>query len=221
MYLYGIYACLEDNIIYTTFIWELIKLYNIHCIPSYYRDAVEENHKVPFEFVKWEYRVDFESPMLQPFEKNFVRTRSAAPIKKSQATDWQWKHRNLAGLFRINSYQDIVDTLKGTFGDACSELNFFALGNTDSSKLTRRLNSYFKPDLYKILDEEDVFIHLLIGFDLAYYSCITIKSKRPLGLKINLLTDSLSKKVETYQNNIAAVKTIDEFLSEMRKINAP
>jgi hypothetical protein len=159
--------------------------------------------------------------MQKPFERNFVRARAAAPLKKSEASEWQWKHKNLAGLFKINSYQDLVNALRGTFGDSCSEMNLFALGKTDSAKLTRKLNSFFKPDLNKILDEEDVFVHLLIGFDLAYYSCITIKSKRPLGIKINLLTESLSKKVKTYQNNIEAVKTLDEFLCEMRKINAP
>ncbi len=40
-----------------------VELYEViqHTLHSilYYRDAVEENHKVPFEFVKWEYRVDF------------------------------------------------------------------------------------------------------------------------------------------------------------------
>src|SRR4030095_8344807 len=113
---------------------------------------------------------------------------------------------------------DIIGLELATFGDATSEITFFGL-DSDKSKIVSQLSTSEKPTLDKILSYQDIFIDLVVGHDMGYFNCITIKSKNDISSTLNMLTNELYNKGLDYEQNLPNVKTIDDFTTEMRKIN--
>ena len=153
----------EDNIIYTTLIWQLLKGKAAFGIPNYYRDEAKDILKKDFEFIIWEYDLEYEYDMTEPKDNGFVEGRSCIPIRP-EPTEWQKNHKHLAGLFTIDKYQDIIGLELATFGDASSEITFFGL-DSDNNNLVDKLSTSEKPTLDKILSDHDIFIDLVIGHD--------------------------------------------------------
>ena len=106
-----------------------------------------------------------------------------------------------------------------TFGDATSEISFFGLNTNDKNHLIQKLSTTKRPDLTDILEQEDVFIDLLIGQDMGYWTCLSVYSKTDISSQIKNITTDIYNKCKLYEENIDNIKTIDEFINEMKKIN--
>src|SRR5690606_17777468 len=142
--------------------------------------------------------------MPEPKDNGFVQGRSCIP-SRPEPTEWQKNHKHLAGLFKIDKYQDIIGLELATFGDATSEITFFGL-HSDKSKLVEQLSASEKPTLNHILNDHGIFIDLVIGEDMGYYNCITIKTKNDITTTLNVLTNDLNNKGLDYENNLSNVK---------------
>jgi hypothetical protein len=211
----------EDNIIFSTFIWQLIKDKKSFGIPCYYRDEAKEILKKDFDFIAWEYDLEYdecEKRMTEPKDNGFVKGRSCIPIRP-EPSEWQKKHKELAGLFEIESYSDIIGLELATFSDANSEISFFGLGTNNKNNLIQKLTTPQRPNLTEILENNDIFIDLLIGQDMGYWTCLSVYSKTDISNQINSITTDLYNKCKHYEENIDSIKTIDDFINEMKKIN--
>lgn len=208
----------EDNIIFSTFIWQLIKDKISFGIPCYYRDEAKEILKKDFDFIAWEYDLEYEHYMKEPKDNGFVKGRSCIPIRP-EPSEWQKKHKELAGLFEIESYSDIIGLELATFGDATSEISFFGLQTNNKNYLIEKLTTPQTPNLTDILENDDIFIDLLIGQDMGYWTCLSVYSKTDISNQIKSITTDIYKKCKHYEENIDNIKTIDDFISEMKKIN--
>ncbi|GGH69833.1 hypothetical protein GCM10011379_27520 [Filimonas zeae] len=206
----------EDNIIYITLVWQLLKSKTAFAIPNYYRDEAKDILNKAFHFIKWEYDLEYEHMMTEPQDNGFVKSRSCITISP-EPSSWEQEHKHLAGLFEIEKYQDIIGLELATFGDASSEITFFGLDNYNL-KLVNQLSTNEKPTLDEILGERDIFIDLLIGQDMGYYSCITIKAKEDIWETLNTLTIELYKKGLNYEQNLHNIESIDDFATEMKTI---
>lgn len=211
----------EDNIIFSTFIWQILKDKNSFGIPCYYRDDAKEILKKDFDFIAWEYDLEYdeyEIRMTEPKDNGFVKGRSCIPIRP-EPNDWQKENKDLAGLFQIESYSDIIGLELATFGDASSEISFFGLNINDKNYLIQKLSTSQRPYLIDILEENDIFIDLLIGQDMGYGTCLSVYSKTDISNNLQKITTDIYNKCKLYEENIDTIKTIDEFINEMKKIN--
>jgi len=211
----------EDNIIFSTFIWHILKGKKSFGIPCYYRDEAKEILKKDFDYIAWEYDLEFdeyEIHMTEPRDNGFVRGCSCIPIRP-EPSESQKKHKDLAGLFQVESYSDLIGLELATFGDATSEISFFGLSSNDKNYLIQKLSTTERPELTDILEQEDVFIDLLIGQDMGYLTCLSVYSKRDFSCQIKSITTDIYNKCKLYEENIDSIKTIDEFINEMKKIN--
>lgn len=208
----------EDNIIFSTFIWQLIKEKISFGIPCYYRDEAKGILKKDFDFIAWEYALEYEHHMTEPKDNGFVKGRSCIPIRP-EPSEWQKKHKELAGLFEIESYSDIIGLELATFGDATSEISFFGLHKNNKNYLIQKLTTSQTPNLTDILENNDIFIDLLIGQDMGYWTCLSVYSKTNISAQIKSITTDIYNKCKHYEENIDNIKTIDDFINEMKKIN--
>ena len=211
----------EDNIIFSTFIWQILKDKKSFGIPCYYRDEAKAILKKDFDFIAWEYDLEYdecEIHMAEPKDNGFVKGRSCIPIRP-EPSEWQKKHKDLAGLFQVESYSDVIGLELATFGDATSEISFFGLNTNDKNFLIQKLSTTKRPDLTDILEQEDIFIDLLIGQDMGYWTCLSVYSKTDISSLIKNITTDIYNKCKLYEENIDGIKTIDEFINEMKKIN--
>lgn len=207
----------EDNIIYSSILWRLLKGKNSFGIPNYYKNAPWKTLLKDFDFILWEYDIEYDNYMTRPKDNGFVKGRSCILLYR-EPNEWQSKHKDYAGLFKIGTYNDIIGLELAVFGDVSSEISFFGLVNNDKEYLIDKLTDKNRPELKDILNQHDIFINLLIGHDMGYYASLSVYSREDISEQINRVSAEIYSKCIAYEDKVYRINTIDEFINEIKKI---
>jgi hypothetical protein len=111
-------------------VWALIEGRNRYAIPCYHRDEVAQClglDRKATQLVRWEYEVDVELPDWGTADYGFLR-----PAGDTSDID----HVGFAGLFEVNSLQQLIDIDRVIACDNTSELTEF--GHHDSGRRASR-----------------------------------------------------------------------------------
>lgn len=204
----------EEVAVYLGLIWRLTEGRSRHAIPCYYRDDAGRAMGKGCLFVAWEYEVDAEEPDPDLRDKGFVPARSVVPIRP-EPTAYESEHRSQAGLFRVESYDDLVAVTRATLGDASAEVSVFALAEDRRDHLVEGLRGRRPPELADLLTDGDIFIDLTIGVDMGYLDSLIVYSRDDLSDRLDHLAREYEAAIEAYEGRVPEVTTVEGMLREL------
>ncbi len=205
---------MEEMAVYLGFVWQLCEEKPCYAIPNYYRDLAKQLTGLDFDFVKWEYEIEAEEPGLA-VDKGFVRARACTNLLPS---DWESKHKDEAGLFQINSFEQLISLQNTTLGDASSEISLFCIPFERKTDLLHLLNSGQCPILIDFLNPGELFVDIGVGVDRGYYDFILIKSAIDIKDKLQNLLWLYTQAIADYEGNISNLKTMEDALQAITKL---
>jgi hypothetical protein len=198
----------EEVAIYLGLIWRLSGYFTKYGIPGYYRETTAEILSKKFDNVLWEYKVENEDLFKD--------------MGFESAESWQGDPGRVvdgAGLFEVGSFHDLVLMQNSVQRDASSNLNLFCLKSPQrKNDLIRTLNDKEKPDLNRILQNEEIFINLAVGSDPGYCDALLIKSKQDIEKQLNKILEEYKTSISNYEKSVGKIKTLDQFLAAIAKI---
>jgi hypothetical protein len=231
----------EEAALYLGFAWNLSQGLDHFVIPRYDRDDAAKSAQLPFEFIKWEYKVDVDH--LHTFrtmrrfinnrraffflfnlltkdlvtDKGFIPARSSVQVSPPPS-DWEEQHRHEAGLFHIQAFNELGKLYQGLLMDARSEINIFCLKPGRSTDLLAFLTSSIQPDLSKFLIEDEIFIDIVLGIDMGYRDSILIKSPRNIWAKVRSLSLQYEQAVSAYEHDSLQIQTLELALARLHEL---
>lgn len=205
---------MEEMAVYLGFVWQLCEEKPCYAIPNYYRDLAKQLTSLDFDFVKWEYEIEAEEPGLA-VDKGFIRARACTHLPPS---DWESRHNDEAGLFQINSFEQLVSLQCATLGDASSEISLFCISSERKTTLVHFLNSDPCPRLTDLLKPGELFVDIGVGVDRGYYDFIKIKSVTDIKNRLHNLVRQYKRAIADYEGNISNLKTMEDALQAIAKL---
>ena len=208
------------NAIYLGLAWRITQGLDRFGIPTWTRDDASDETGKSFDFVKWEYSTNVDGKIL---DQGFIPASSSpGPIDPHSDTYldvWKYEHRNLAGLFSLESFVEFVGIQKPSLVEAFSETNYFALESNKSLEgLVAALNSNTRPELADILGANDIFIDLFVGLDMGYPDSVLIKSKRNLKPQLNMLVNEYQVSIEKFEARMADIYEMNDFTKAITEL---
>ncbi len=206
---------MEEMAVYMGFVWQLCEGKPCYAIPNYYRDLAKQLTGIDFDFVKWEYEIEAEEPGFA-VDKGFVPARACTHLPPS---DWESRPKDEAGLFRSDSFEQLISLQKATLGDASSEISLFCIPSERKTTLLHVLNSDQCPILTEFLKPGELFVDIGVGVDRGYYDFILIKSASDdIENRLQNLVWQYTQAIADYEGNISNLKTIEDALQAMAKL---
>lgn len=170
-----------DASIYLGFAWALIADRAVYGIPSYYRDAAQRLLERSPQLILWEYAIDPETNDYDGGDIGFVRARTNSPTAPSDL--------DRAGLFPIESFDDLVRLRSAVRGDASGQVSLFVLHDRAAlDPLLAQLRGPTQPRLSQLLGPNDLFIQLTLSEDLGLSTSLGIYAGRDISTEIAALT---------------------------------
>jgi hypothetical protein len=209
----------EEVAVYLGLIWQLTEGRSRYAIPCYYRDDATRALGKGCLFVAWEYEVDAEEPDGDQRDKGFVPARACVPIRP-EPTAYEWEHRAQAGLFRIDTYRELVCLTRATLGDASAEVCVFAVSDDRRDELVDALRGRRPPNLSELLGDGDLFIDLTIGVDLGYYDSLIVYSRADIAERLNRLAGEYEAAIAAYEAHVPNITTVEDMLRELDTLAA-
>ncbi|WP_354697209.1 hypothetical protein DSM112329_02837 [Paraconexibacter sp. AEG42_29] len=207
----------EEVAVYLGLIWRLTQGRARHAIPCYYRDDATRILGEGCLFVAWEYEVDAEDVDSNSRDRGFIPARSAVPIRP-EPTAFEWEHRAQAGLFRVDTYDDLVGVTRATLGDASAEISVFATAGGLRDDLVDALRAPRAPDLEDLLSEGDLFADLTIGVDIGNYDSLIIYSRDDITEQLAQLAQEYETAIDAYEARVPTVTTVESMLGELDRL---
>jgi hypothetical protein len=204
----------EEMSVYLGFVWQLCEEKPSYAIPNYYRDEAKQLTGLDFDLVKWEYEIEADQPGLA-VDRGFIHATACTHILSS---DWESKHKDQAGLFRIDSFERLVLLQRATLGDAASEISLFCIPSERKTALLHFLNSDQCPILADFLKPGELFVDIGVGVDRGYYDSILIKSVTDIEDRLQNLVQQYTQAITDYEGNVSNLKTMEDALQAMTKL---
>lgn len=203
----------EALAVWRAFAWALTANRSRYAIPAYYRDEAAQHLGIDREavqLVRWEYEVDSEHSEWPAADVGFVPGRASVPMRP-WSDQWERDHAGFAGLFKLDSFEDLLNLHLAVSFDASSELTLFALSDQDrAALLVAALNQDDRPDLADILQPGDIFVDLTVAHDLGFTSKLTVKASEAVE-EIDQLADHFSQAFRRYLGKLDRVESFEEF----------
>lgn len=98
------------------------------------------------------------------------------------ANEGNSREQRLYGLDRFLSLNRMPEE---TFGEAVSQCSLFGLKNERAAHLQDALHSPEKPKIEDLLEDHDIFIHMVVAKEIGYYNTLLIKSSKDIESTIN------------------------------------
>ena len=139
--------------------------------------------------------------------------RATTPIP---ASDYERDHRAQAGLFAIETFEDLVSVTLATLGDASAEVTLLALLADDRlDRVLDRLRGRCRPRLEGILETGDRFFDLTVGVDLGHWDSLIVASKDDLSGEIAAAARRFERAVEQYERRVDQTTTVPALLDAL------
>ncbi|MFY1652145.1 hypothetical protein ACN27J_14770 [Solwaraspora sp. WMMB762] len=213
----------EALAVWRAFAWALTAGRSRYAIPAYYRDQAAQLLGIDREavqLVRWEYEVDSESSEWPAADVGFVPGRACVPMRPPP-DQWERDHAGFAGLFTLDSFDDLLNLHLAVAGDASSEVTLFALSDPDRAELlAAALNQDDRPDLADILQPGDIFVDLTVAHDLGFTSTLTVKATEAVE-EIDQLADHFSQAFRRYLGKLDRIDSFGEFCEAIDDLLAP
>lgn len=94
-------------------------------------------------------------------------------------------------LYTLESFLSLSRLPEGTLGEAVSQCSLFGIRNERTATLQHALQSAHKPKLEKLLEEDDVFLHIVAAKEIGYYNTILIRSVKDIEVDIHAFQNVL------------------------------
>jgi hypothetical protein len=208
----------EEMAVYLGLVWELSAGLHRYAIPAYYRDGAAKLLGQEPRFIAWEYEVDAAAE--DPVERDvgFVGARAGTHIPPSA---YERDHRAQAGLFAIDTFDDLVSVTLATLSDASAEVTLFALADDEGiERLLDRLRGRRRPLLEEVLRPGDRFFDLTVGVDLGYWDSLIVASKDDLSAEVESIARRFERAVEHYESRVDQTSTVGTMLDELARLAA-
>jgi hypothetical protein len=213
-----------QNAVYMAIAWKLTSGFHQLGIPHWTRDDSSEEIRKAFDFIKWEYSAADQKRAWVIKNPGFIRASSSAgPVKLGKKTvfldKWKFQRRRLAGLFKLNSFQEFIGIQKPSLTQAYSEMNYFGISDEGRlPKIIKTLNSVFRPKLAQVLGSTDIFIDVYVGLDLGYPDSILIKSMTDIGPRVDALTKEYQLSIGRYETRMTEIYAMDDFTNAIAEL---
>jgi hypothetical protein len=70
-----------------------------------------------------------------------------------------------------------------------------------------------RPELHELLRPDEIFVDITIGVDLGYHDSIMIASAEDHRPALQELVADLERRIETYEERVPRIETMEQFLS--------
>lgn len=207
----------EDAAILLGLAWRLTAGRTRSAIPCYYRDQAARALGREGTFVAWEYEVDAADPDPDGRDAGFVPARAVVPTHPAP-TAFEREHAARAGLFRLDSYVDLVAVTRATLGDAPAEVSVFAVAEERQESHVAALCASEPPDLEGMLGDGDVFVDLTIGVDLGYTDSLIVWSRDDLSERLARLAEEFEAAATAYESRVPRTTTVEALLRELDRL---
>lgn len=205
------FATGENVLLYMLLIWELNKGKNLLGIGIWETDLIQQYLEQTPNLVNWEYKLEHEYVIKDNYTwKNIGFEKAESPVITQYNKPVNKTPTDKTGLFKIKTFYELADFLKPDFGDAFNLSNFYITENSDS--IIAKLQTDSKPNFDILLNNQDIFIGLLIGEDMGYYDYLLISSKVDLTEKLNPIIDKINDFAKDYISKIRTVKNSNEMI---------
>jgi hypothetical protein len=205
------------------FAWALTAGRSRYAIPAYYRDQAAQLLGIDREavqLVRWEYEVDSERSEWPAADVGFVPGRACVPMRP-WSDQWERDHAGFAGLFELDSLDDLTNLHLAVSFDASSELTLFALSDPGRAELlVAALNQDDRPTLADILQPGDIFVDLTVAHDLGFTSKLTVKAPEIVE-EVDQLADHFSQAFRRYLGKLDRIDSFEEFYAAIDDLLAP
>ena len=201
----------ENILLYMLLIFELANNKNILGVGSWETDEIEKCINQKPNLINWEYKLEHEYII----KGDYIR-RDLGFVKAKSPTIYKYKKRinrtptNRTGLFSLKTFNHLVDFLKPGFSDATSLTNYYIV--SEDISLIKKLKSKKKPKFDFLLQEQDIFISLLIGEDVGYFDYLLIKSKSDLTNKLQAISTKINAFAKDYIESIKEIETPEKMI---------
>jgi hypothetical protein len=194
-------------------------------IPRYDRDQVAAYLGMPREqtaFIRWEYELDYESAPFDVADHGFVPARSAIPTCPAPS-DWERRHRDLAGVFPVQTLNTLHRIDAAISFDVASEMSLIGLTDRSFADLQDCLNGQDAPLLADLLGNVGVFAHLTVVRDrfLGHHTYFAVASKRDLSESLDVLAQHYGDQWARYRAEMPAQSSFQDFVAAMERLLAP
>ena len=208
------------NAIYLGLAWRITHGLHRFGIPTWTRDEASKQINKSFDFVQWEYSTNRNGRFLdQGFVPASTDPGPIEPQSNAYLDVWRYEHRNLAGLFSIESFIQFIGIQKPSLIEAYSETNYFAIVDRRNIKrLLAALNASARPKLDDFLGTEDIFIDIFVGLDIGYPDSVVIKSKKNLEPQLYMLVDEYQASIEKFAARMIDIYKIDDFTAAVAEL---
>lgn len=199
----------ENILLYTLFIWDLMKMESLLGVGIWETDTVEEViGKVPI-YINWEHHLTHQEEIdgVKLSDDGFIRAKSSVRLVGSQRVNRCPVDKT--GLFKIENFQELVGLNRIT-NDASFSFNYYI--GSDETSLIKLLVGEINPEK-KLLDFCDIFVSLIAGQDLGYCDYLVVKSKRDISKDISMSANKVNGFASTYIDKIKHVKNSKEMIA--------
>lgn len=206
----------EEGVVYLGLCWRIVQEQHLECyaIPSYHRDEAALLLKKPFDFVSWEYRVKAEDPH-QIEDQGFIPARSRVYVSTPPP---HWQYHQQAGLFKIETFSDLVALQKATLSDATSEITLFCVPPDRKQALVAFLNTTSRPEVAQFLASGEVFIDLLIGIDMYYYDSLLLKTLADTSVYVDALAQEYNQAIAHFEACVDTIQDMETYLQVLSRL---
>ncbi len=189
--------------------WALTEGRDRAVIPSYYRDEAARElgrSAESTDFVRWQYEVgcDYRDPARGDI--GFVEGRAGVPIRP-KPTEFQAAHAGEAGVFRIDSFEQLTKVHLAVSGDASSEVSVFGLHASQErfSDLLAGLRLERRPSLDDLLAEGELLVHTGLDHDGFGLSSMVVKSPTDFEALLGAVTQRVGSAFDAYLRAVPSV----------------
>lgn len=191
--------------------WALTDGRNRAVLPSYYRDeAARELGRSPesTDFVRWQYEVGCDARDPARGDIGFVAGRACVPIRP-KPTEFEAAHASEAGVFHIDSFEQLTKVHLAVSGDASSEVSVFGLRSSQDRyrDLLAGLRVEQRPSLDDLLADDELFVHTGLDHDGFGLSSMVVKSPSDFEALLAAVTEKVRSAFDTYLGAIPSLNS--------------
>lgn len=193
-----------DIALYNGFIWRLAEGLEGFGTPHCRADGAHIRSGIDFSPINWEYQIKYDGlKTAQMTDVGFVRVR-------------KWMKR-ISGLFRIRSFEDLINIQDADDEGPRSEVNLYYLQGGRERDLLNALQSNTRPKLENILNDGEFFVDLGLGIDWREHT-ILIKSRQDMSIKIEHLESEYGSAIKSYKSVIERLADTDGGIAALKKL---
>jgi len=184
-------------------------------LPAYYRDHAEKALGREPELVRWEFEVEIPPDGSACRPVGFVPAHACVPY---DSTVEERARADRAGLFEIRTFRELAAANLALSSDASSELSLFGIMPGEIGRLTEALRGERKPELAELLRPGEVFVDVVMGYDLGYPDSLLIASRDDISERIEILRGETVAGLARFEAEVEQVGDIAGYMRLLRRI---